>query len=140
MDEGQAVQLRAGRRYVVAGLWGRFITIPGEDKQHLLLFSESGRLLDELSCSISSRLTMTQWDKFLTEAPKGEWDGAQLALRYIPPRGEGVPGNWCYHVTYGGKSYRYGLSESVHQGLCRVAVRDGKFAVVFPNLEEGLAD
>jgi hypothetical protein len=68
--------------------------------------------------------------------------GAQLAVRYIPGPGGSVSGNWEHHITHGGRMYRFRWgqdrpgairsAEWEREGLCRVAVRDERFVVLFP--------
>jgi hypothetical protein len=152
VDEGFAAAVGAGRVAVV--LRGDSGFMPGDDTQYLLLLDQEGRLLDRLSCSISNRLTRMfvesgDFRAEVSEAPQP--DGAQLVLRYVPEKGGSVSGNWSHEITHRGKTYRFhwgqfywnqgrpGAVPSVEwaaKGLCRVAVREGKFAVLFPHLRQ----
>ena len=142
-DEGYA--LRRGD-YVVVVLRGDSHCIPGDDTQTLLLCGRDGTLLDMLSCAVNNRLTrwvVNHKGVFRTEAPQPpEKDGAQFIIRYVPD-GDELSGNWSHSVAHGGgeQFFAWGpgpLSpgEWASKGLCRVAVRGGKFAVLFPKLKE----
>jgi hypothetical protein len=154
VDEGYAVFFRQDeKKYVVAVLRGDDGCIPGEDTQFLLLLSDAGRLLDRLSCRISNRLTRMFVDYsgvFRTEVPDWAADGGQLVVRYIPEDGSSVSGNWSHGITHAGKTYHFPWSKDLlskvpsaewdKKGLCRVAIRDGKLAVLFPKLEAVIAE
>jgi hypothetical protein len=149
VDEGYAVFFREGeQKYVVAVLRGNSHVIPGDDSQYLLLLDHEGRVLDRLTCAINNRLTrmfVDYYGVFRTEVPDAAEDGAQLIIRYIPEHGGSVAGNWSHGIAHGGKTRRYAWnqdfggsippSEWDKKGLCRVAIHDGKFAVLFPKLE-----
>ena len=104
------------------------------------------------SAAVSNRLTRFFVDHqgaFFTEAPRlPEKDGAQFVVRYLP-EGEEFSENWSHEITYGGKSHCFAWTEEkqggapsldwASKGLCRIAIRDGKFAVLFPTLQEPAA-
>jgi len=151
IDEGYAVEIEVARDiYVVAILRGEDHVIPGSDTQYLVLLNRSGRLLDKLSCAINNRLTRVYVDHngiFRTDASAaGERDGAHLIVRYIPEDGGKVSGNWSHEITHAGKtttrSWEGNRSSAIwpggwdEAGLCRVAIRDGRFFVLFPPAEE----
>jgi hypothetical protein len=140
--DGFAAEVGDGR--VVAALGLRMEAIPGCDEQRLLLLDGQGRLLDRLSCSVSNRLTMAG-GAFRTEAPASrQADGARLVIRYVPPEGSRVEG-WSHDITWQGKTYCFSWDQErpeairsadwEEKGLCRVAVRDSKFVILFPALE-----
>ncbi len=144
VDEGYAVAVGpAGADYFVAVLRGSTPFLPGYDTQHLLLFDRRGTLLDALSCSISNRLTRMYADSgtFRTDV-LGPGEDADLTMRYVPRKGERVAGNWTHEITHGGTRRRFfwdqdspdalPSAEMESRGLCRVAVRGGKFVVVYP--------
>jgi hypothetical protein len=150
LDEGFAA--RVGPGYVVAVLRGEDHEPDGTDRQHLLLLDRQGHLLDRLSCGVGSRLTRAAQNSgtFLTDvADRPEEDGARLIIRYIPPAGGGFPVDGGHEISHGGKTRRFRWGEEGkdalrpaeldEKGLCRVAVRDGKLAVLFPDLREGSA-
>jgi hypothetical protein len=125
--------------------------IPGPDTQHLLLLDRHGRLLDRLSCEVSTRLTTDCFGcgcGFRTDVPEDpEGDGAQFVIRLVPKRGP-VPGDGSeYQLTHAGKTetYRWGedragatpSADGSQEGLCRVAIRDGKFHILFPKPDPG---
>jgi hypothetical protein len=139
-DEGSA--LRFGDNVVVV-LRGWDHCIPGSDAHSFLLLGRHGQPLDRLTCSIDSRLTRTSAGReaaFHAEAfPQPEKDGAQLVVRFVA-EAEGVPaGNWGHFITRAGKTCCFGWPDAGGpgwaQGLCRMAVRDGKFVVLFPALK-----
>jgi len=153
-EEGRAVAAQDGRTgYVVVILGGWEHFIPGTDWQHLLLLDWDGRLLDRLSCGINCRLTrmfVNHKGVFLTDAlGVPEKDGAQFIIRYVPEKGGAIAGNWEHDITHGGETYRFHWgqdrpdalrsAELARQGLCRVAVREGKFAVLYPPLGNAAA-
>ncbi len=147
VDEGFAAAVGAGR--VVVVLRGGSGFIPGEDTQYLLLLDQDGHLLDRLSCSISNRLTrmFVESGDFRSEVPEAPApDGAHLVLRYVPEKGGSVSGNWSHEITHRGKTYHFHWDQGrpgtvpsadwAEKGLCRVAVREGTFAVLFPDLRQ----
>jgi hypothetical protein len=96
--DGQAARVESDDQvYVVAIVHGIDPFIPGHDFQQLILFDNRGRFLDLFTCAMSNRLTSFFVDhsgKFLADMPANAEDGAHLVLRYVPPRGERVAGNW----------------------------------------------
>jgi hypothetical protein len=146
-DEGFAAEVGGG--YVVAALGGASpCIVPGEDMQHLILLDRQGRLLDRLCCSISNRLTRMFADSgtFRTEVhARPQPDGAVAVIRYTPREGERVAGNYDHEIHRGGRIHTFSWDQNTPgciksaeweaKGLCRVAVQDGKFAIVFPSLE-----
>jgi hypothetical protein len=147
VDEGFAVEVGGGR--VAAVLRGDNGVIPGSDTQYLLLLDQEGKLLDRLSCAISNRHCMvvgTQ-DRFRTDVlAVPEADGARLVIRYNPPSGQRISGNWGHEITQRGNTHTFlwdqsrpsaiRSSEWKSKGLCRMAVRGDKFTLVFPPLGE----
>jgi hypothetical protein len=150
LDGGFAV--RAGAGHVVAVLEGDDCFVPGSDLQQLLLLDRRGRVRDRLSCEISNRLARELVDSgtFRTDVldPPGA-DGATLVIRYIPEKGGRVAGHW-HVLTVGGRAYSFSWDQDrpdairsavwEKKGLCRVAVRGGKFAVLFPDLKAADTD
>jgi hypothetical protein len=142
-DRGFAVRARGGQ--VVAVLREAFVCIPGSDTQYLLLLGHDGRQLDRLSCEVNSRLTHMHSGVFRTEVPwPAEKDGAEFILRYVPEQGDRIAGNWAHEIRHGGRMYKFSWDQAEpsavpstrweKEGLCRVAVREGKFVVLFPRL------
>jgi hypothetical protein len=144
IDEGYAVEIRgAQQRYVVAVLRGDSHVIPGSDTQHLVLLSLDGRVLDSVSCEISNRLTRGfGHGTFRTDAPsKPEGDGARLLIRYIPEPGVPFAQNFSHGINHAGRGEVFHWlpetavvppAELERRGLCRVAIRNGRFAILFP--------
>ena len=146
IDEGRATAIKIQHTaYAAVVLRGNTYFITGRDTQHLLLLTADGRLLDRVSCEISNRLTSFYEPSgtFFTEVPElPQRDDARLVVRYAPPKGEAISGNWSHEILHAGETRTFGWdqgrpgsipsTEWEEKGLCRVAVRDGKFAVVFP--------
>jgi hypothetical protein len=149
-DQGHAFRFDANVVVVLRG-WNH--CIPGDDTQTLLLLGSDGKLLDRLSCSVNARLTRMFVDHkcgFRTfSLLRPDKDGAQLVIRFIPEDG-GPPSGWTHHIVCAGKTYFFSWNseepgsirpiESWKKGLCRVAVRNGKFEVLFPTLDGGVAN
>jgi hypothetical protein len=148
-EEGRAIAVREGRtRYVVVILGGWTHTIPGTEWRQLLLLDHDGRLLDLLSCNINSRLTqMLAGPVFLADTPEvPEEDGAQFVIRFFPRKGRTISGNFSHSILHAGKEQFFGWNQDkpgavpsaewARQGLCRVAVRHGKFTVLFPSSKQ----
>ncbi len=148
-DEGYAIRIGAGADLrVIAILRGDDSFIPGQDTQFLLLLDTEGRLLDWLTCSVSNRLTrwvVGETSVFRTDvAAIGEDDQAQLVIRFIPEDGS-VSGNWSHDITHAGRTTTWvwaqhdptsiRSAEWDKKGLCRLAVREGKFSVLFPKVK-----
>ncbi len=147
-DEGYAVQIGTGSdRHVVAILRGDSHCIPGYDAQYLLLLDRDGRLLDWLACVVNNRLTrmfLNHMVDFRTEVPEAnQADGAQLVVRFIPENSESISGNWRHSITHAGRTTYWSWSQDEldairsaewdSKGLCRIAIRDSRFSVLFPS-------
>lgn len=145
IDAGYAVTISQGEHnYVVVVLRGWGHMIPGDDSQYLYLFASDGTFLDQISCAIDADLTrnsMAKIGNFHTDiARKTQSDGARLIVRYHPPDGRSISGPWTHRIVY------HGIMKSVHcqvdepdgmplaefeqQGLCRIAIKDGKFVLL----------
>src|SRR5262249_15258494 len=98
----------------------------------------AGKLLDRLCCDLSNRLTsgLPVPGVFRTDVLSSpDADGARLVVRYVPPKGEPISGNWSHEVTHQGMTHGFRWAEQAGwaaKGLCRVAVRGDRFVVVFP--------
>jgi hypothetical protein len=140
-DEGRAFSVPEGHeQYVVVILKGWDHTIPGKDTQSLILLDSQGRYRDQLSCDINNRLTRMHFGRFQTVLPKEpEHDGARLVIQLD---GESARGNFSHQIHHDAKELDYYWGENgldndqptkwETQGLCRVAIRDGEFVVLFP--------
>src|SRR5258708_10006545 len=106
-DEGYAFILE--QRYVVVVVRGWIHCIPGEVTQTLVLLDNSGRILDSIRCTISSRLVGESMDgSLLTELTGStDQDDGTLAIRYLPARSEAWRGDWSHDVTYQGRIYTF---------------------------------
>jgi len=133
LDDGRARRLGAE---ILVTLRSRAVAVPGVSALKLLLLDADGRLLDSVSCGLDSRYGDADAD--VLGAPAA--DGAKIVVRFHPRQG----GHWHnWHVlTVGGRAYTFREREKAlptkwnAKGLCRLAVRAGKLAVVFPDLNE----
>jgi hypothetical protein len=143
--------VRIGADFVVAVLREDIPVLPGEDRQHLLLLDRHGKVLDHLSCAINNRLTKMAANSgiFRTEmADTAVPDEARLVVRYLPEIGGRIAGNWSHEIVLAGERYTYSWdqdrpdsirsAEWEKKGLCRVAIRGGRFSVAFPTLKEAI--
>ncbi len=137
-DEGRAVEIRSdGIRYIVCILGYESGFTSGPARQQLVLISEDGDFLDELSCEINSRYGGLRTE---TMSPPGD-DGAHLVIAF-GRRKRHRPGSWhnWHRIVSQGESYLFQEKANLQppewddKGLCRVGVRDGRFIVVFPEL------
>ena len=145
-EKARAVSVWVGKnQYVVILLRSSTGTIPGSDMQTAILLDHRGKLLDHLACDINTRLTTMDSGQFRTVIPeKPEADGARLVMRLD---GVSVRGNWDHYIYHGGKNARFywgcdRLPEDQptkwdRKGLCRIAIEDGKFKVLFPGDTDG---
>ena len=90
-----------------------------------------------MSCGINTR-----YGSLLTGYPKrDEDDGAKVVIRFTPNTDKSIWHNW-HTITHEGKPYTFRAEEKdepidwVNRGLVRVAIRDGKFRVLFPELKK----
>jgi hypothetical protein len=130
--------------------------VPGEERFHLTLIDQSGRILDTFSLSISNRLT--QGDPYADAlccdvAETQEDDGAKLIIRYdrtadrrlwnaLQNSGGYKSFDFSYSIVYSGQEYelmcREGNLDGSHParsekpGLCRVAIKNHKFMFLYP--------
>jgi hypothetical protein len=146
-ESGRTVEIEIGpAQHYVSILRGWDRAIPGRDTQWLVLRDRERKLLDVVSCSINSRLTHMAFGDFITEVldPPSE-DGASLVLR-LCFKDDRDFGDWSHKVTCHGNIYTYQwdpdsqgalpAADLKSKGLCRLAIKDGKFAVLFPRLKE----
>src|SRR5262249_31688854 len=113
---------------------------PAEEIQQVILMDESGQILDKIACAMSFRYGRLQTDV----KDKPEDDQAQIIIRVTHHSGF-----WhAWHlITYQNRAYTFfpqsppkeeikKPTEWSQKGLCRIAIRDGKFLSVFPKLEK----
>jgi hypothetical protein len=149
VSDGYAIRLvDAEKRYLVLVLDnGRCERSSfSDDSCCLVLMDDTGKYLDCVTCSIYCKLVprfMTFSDVFHPEvlaSQKG--DGARFAFIYVPqPKWK----NWGSHsINIHSNLWRFGwdqekpanvrTAEWERQGLCRVAVCNGRFEVLWPPL------
>ena len=134
LNRGKAISLTVEKQtFVVAILGATGFSVPGIECQKLILIDDAGKILDELSCGINTR-----YGSLTTAYPKrDDDDGAQLVIQFVPtPDNKSKWHNW-HTITHEGKPYTFRANEPidwVNRGLVRLAIRDGKFRVLFPEL------
>ena len=147
--QGRAVLIPGDEPSVVVVLYLTDSRFPGEDVQNLLLLDSHGTLQDTLSCSINNRVVFWGNGIFRTDVPLDtQLDGAQLIIRYVPNDGGSISGNFAHEIHQDGKAYSFHWDDDRPQseignpwqdkGLCRVAIQDRKFKVLFPTLKDQL--
>ena len=111
----------------------------------IVLLSHTGRFLDTVSCSIGHKERLS--GIFDVEvAREAKTDGAHFVVRYTLPDGKAKIHDWCHKIKYANTIYDnycrksfpqdIGSTEWEERGLCRIAVCDGKFAILWPPLVE----
>jgi hypothetical protein len=131
-----------GSTYMVVIVQRSSLIVAFDEAFHLVSLERSGKILDRVSAFISNRFA--DRNSFRCEVLSGEDDGAQLVIRSpIPMRNE----FFRYFIELAGKTYRFTWgpdgecgklpsSELEKLGLCRIAVKDGKFKVLYANFEK----
>jgi hypothetical protein len=144
----RTVQFQQGpTTYYVTIFRGWRLSVPGTDTQYLLLRDSKRSTLDLVTCSINNRLTQQALGNFITEAIDSSDDNAvRFVLRYVPTNEDEYRGNWSHEGTHRGTVYSFpwnpdkpraiSAADFKSEGLCRLAIKDNKFVVVFPNLNE----
>ncbi len=127
--------------------------VPGTTGARVSLLSQDGRILDWLVVSIPERLDSGDVRVALSQHPRK--DGAQVVFQYVghySKFGDGtVIPKWFHSqhcIDFRGRSYGFATDEGILRsrtpvrpdawaelGLCRVKISQGKFVVVFPDLE-----
>jgi hypothetical protein len=141
-DEARAELIRADRdQYAVILLKACTMDFSGEDYQTAILLDRQGKLLDRLVCEVNSKVTRSGFGGELHTviSRKPEADGAHLVIRLD---GESARGNFAHKVYHGGREGRFFWGDELLpkeqptvwdvNGLCRVAIKDRKFKVLFP--------
>jgi hypothetical protein len=139
-EGARAVRVRAGGdQHVVVLLKSWTHCIPGSDTQTAILLDANGGYLDHLGCEINARLTRMDSGRHHVVIPaEPEADGAQLVIRLD---GVSARGNFAHSVYHGGAAQYYWGQDDLPpdrpttwdaKGLCRAAIRGGRFVVVFP--------
>mgnify|MGYP006287225769 CR=1 FL=1 len=107
-------------------------TMPGTSAQQLVLLSADGRILDRVQCHINSR-----YGRVVALFPKNEPDGADAVLAF---RGKHWH-NW-HTIIHKRMSETFRDKETDRanewdqRGLCRVAIADDQFQIIFPVMDE----
>jgi hypothetical protein len=122
---------------------------PGSDAMTLLLCDRIGAFLDSAICCASSRITR-QYDfpfhNYFAELrePTGD-DDSRVVIRLIREQGEFIRGNFFHSIVLRGHAYCFnwpsyhdgsGPTEWDEKGLCRIAIREKRFEVLFPNFSK----
>jgi hypothetical protein len=139
---GSAHRIRCGSEaYTLVDLEGNW-ALEMHDARYLLLFDKSGNLLDQLVCSVLSLPLHRSW--YLSAEPFSEPcdDGTQVVIRLSRWRNsEGIDD---YVIAHDGLRHKFPWSGAVREDvrregndLCRLAIADRKFKVLFPKAESG---
>jgi hypothetical protein len=134
---GRAAILVSGERQYVAVILGTdFISVPGVEAQKILLLDTTGKITDQISCGINSR-----YGRLATEfLQTPQDDEATIAIRFVSCCPAYAPWHNWHTINYEGKPYTFWAlgnrdpEELTRKGLVRLAVQDGKFSVIFPEL------
>lgn len=138
-DFGQAVAIKSGKRsYVVVLLNTPAIFRPGDETRKLILFSDDGKFLDAVTCSVGSRYgTVTT-----VQTNPDKSDGAQFIVRFIPARLNKSKWHRSHTILHGENSYTFDVAEKdesidwINRGLVRLAIKNGRFWIQFPVVNE----
>jgi hypothetical protein len=137
--------------YVVAVQTVTALGIPGTSAQQLVLLTSDGKILDRVQCDINSRYGETKTEIF----PQPDSDGASIVIHFIGmptklnphgPRSSWVRNSCPYwhRIIFHGKWWMFHMDDKESknaasqwhvQGLCRVAITNQRFKVLFPTLE-----
>jgi hypothetical protein len=111
--------------------------------QNLVLMDREGRVLDALSCSLSPALGNEYIETgclTVDAQATGSSDGVELVVNHFGNLRTGLR----HEVKHAGRKCEYDWSEDaiparqwLLKGLCRVAVRNGRFEVLWPPLRAG---
>jgi hypothetical protein len=145
VDEAFAVRIREdGATYVVAIVYGYCYANPIADAHYLILFNDQGKLLDRMSVTWGWTRYSDDVGKLITEGVDApQEDGAQIVSRYLPGMDKKALWIWDYELVHGNNisgaysdQEKWDANQRENRGLCRIAIRNGKFAVVFPKPQE----
>jgi hypothetical protein len=137
---GRAVPVEAdNKNYLALLIHHDDAFIPGLNVEWLLLTDRDGNRLDTVSCFNSTR-----WTGLCTQECADEADGTSFVVRYADAPDEWRKRYGTHTVIHGQKRYdnlfaakpppRIPDDDWERKGLCRIAVRDGKFEVLWPPL------
>jgi hypothetical protein len=134
---GRAAILVSGERQYVAVILGTdFISVPGVEAQKILLLDTTGKITDQISCEINSR-----YGRLTTEfLQTPQDDEATISIQFVSCCPAYAPWHNWHTINYEGKPYTFWAlgnrdpEELTRKGLVRLAVQDGKFNVIFPEL------
>jgi hypothetical protein len=129
-----------GKKHVVLAIHYLPLVVPGPDVQLLLLLAPDGRLVDRLSCEVSSRLTATaieevRYDVRRDSDPKRSEELVSIYL--TGKKGDAIAPNFAYTLQHGDTSTKLKLppqtgDEAWTLDLCHCRVKEGKFEVAAP--------
>jgi hypothetical protein len=136
MNGRAAILVSGERQYVAVILSTDFISVPGVEAQKILLLDTTGKITDQISCEINSR-----YGRLATEfLQTPQDDEATIAIRFVSFCPAYAPWHNWHTINYEGKPYTFWAlgnrdpEELTRKGLVRLAVQDGKFSVIFPEL------
>jgi hypothetical protein len=141
VDKAFAVRIREeGAIYVVAIFYGYRYANPIADHHFFILFDHEGKLLDRMSCAWHWTRYSDDIGHLITEVVNDpQEDGAQFVSRHIPGKDKRALWISGYDLAHADKTSgafwdqdKMNVIQRENRGLCRIVVRNGKFAVVFP--------
>jgi hypothetical protein len=100
--------------------------------QRFLLLDRRGKRLDSLVCDAGSRSGFLRTEEQPVDT---QGNGTQFVIHYCPSEGQkpkSVSCKFIREVTNGRYSEKIELEDWEQKGICRIAVRNGKFEVLWP--------
>jgi hypothetical protein len=108
----------------------------------IVSMDRDGTITDAIACTITPMATHFEFGA-IEEQGMGV-SGPQLVIRFFPSTDQGISEAGEHRITFGGQKYRFfwkqiepdniRSTEWLTKGLCRVALRRGKFEVLWPPL------
>jgi len=143
--EVQVIVLAAGeKKHVAVVIHYRSLVVPGPDVQLVALLGPDGKLLDQMTCEISSRLTAAnmgevQYDARRDTDPKSRENFVTIYL--AGAKGAEVSSNFECALTHRGKTTKAPLPPQSGKDkwtidLCHCKVKDGTFLVTAASMNE----
>jgi hypothetical protein len=144
-DAPRSTSIQSGDSKLFLVLWKSWSRdIPSSDYQIVLLLDSQGRYLDSVGCAVNCRLSRNgRGNLNVVIPPKAEQDGTQLIIRLD---GESARGNFGHRIYHGkerlhlywgeNKLPENQPSEWDAKGLCRIAIKDKQFHILFPTNTE----
>jgi hypothetical protein len=101
----------------------------GGSMESVYLLDKNGKLLDSVSCELDIGGRGLRGPKYQSRV---EGDGAQIVIDFVPDEGINYAG-CTLEIVQAGRTLVYNWGTDWHRnGICRLAVREGKLRVLFP--------